>query len=75
MPDVFVVDGETAGSAFAYVVGDFGLQVVDVSDPEAPRFHGEPIDTGRSEGVFISEGYAYVASETGLHVVDLDCQP
>lgn len=66
--DVFVMDWPT-GKRYAYVANGWdGLVIVDVTDPENPRFVTSiETDGGYALGVFVREGlddtlYAYVAN-------------
>jgi len=58
---------------FAYVSdGGSGLQVIDVSDPGAPRIVGNSPTTGWFVGVAYASSRAYVAAyDGGLRVVDV----
>lgn len=67
-PEDVVVRG-----SYAYVAsGQSGLQIVDVSDPVAPRMLGKCNTPGYAVGVCITGGYAHVAdSEAGLCCIDV----
>jgi len=56
----------------AYVVGTFGLKVVDISDPKAPVVVGGADTPAPGHDIAISGMFAYVADDTsGLQVVDI----
>ncbi len=73
-------DLHVSGS-YAYVVSQYfelgqhgRLRVVDISDPESPVYVGY-ISTGTGAmGVYVSDGYAYVADGgwSGLQVIDIN---
>ena len=63
---VFVSD------SYAYIAGADGLQVIDVTNPESPVIVGSVERPQGAQGVYVSEGYAYVAAwENGLQVIDI----
>jgi hypothetical protein len=49
--------------AFAYVVTDLGLTIVDVSNPASPVVRGS-VSNGKTQGVDVKGSYAYMASQT-----------
>ena len=52
--------------------GDYGLGVIDVSDPANPAPVGRCDTPGHTEGVTVSGDYAYLADwQAGLRVVDV----
>jgi hypothetical protein len=66
--------GVAISGDYAYMAdgGTTGLQVIDISDPEAPSFAGSCATPGSARGVAISGDYAYVADYgTGLQVIDI----
>lgn len=69
--DGFFREVEASGK-YAYLVEDYhGLQIIDVSDPFAPRPAGN-IEINGIEKIAVSGTFAYVAAgEQGLHVVDV----
>ncbi len=66
-PDVVVTDRTV------YLTGwDDGLQIVDVSDPAAPRLWGILDTPGEAQGVMVVGNYAYVADGSGgLRIIDI----
>jgi hypothetical protein len=63
--------GLTLSGAYAYVsAGDGGLQIIDVSDPTAPRRVGI-YNKGGIESTAVFGDYAYVTCTEGLEVVDV----
>jgi hypothetical protein len=57
---------------YAYVVGDEGLHIVEVSDPATPVHIVSLNISRRVLGVIVSEGYAYMAaSNAGLRIIDV----
>jgi len=64
---VFVAAGH------AYVAGEDGLYVVDVSRPETPslRFHRS---TALPRAIFVSGRWVFVGTESGLTTVEIDCE-
>lgn len=65
--------GLTVVGNYAYVTAwDHGLDVVDVSNPAAPKKVGSCRLPGRANDVAVNGGYAYVTvQEGGLRVVDV----
>jgi hypothetical protein len=59
--------------AYAYLANyNYGLQVVDVSSPQAPVARAQLALPGLSVGVAVAKGYAFVAAgAAGVHVVDV----
>ena len=71
----FTIIGNTA-----YLVGnDYNreyrnglLNIVDVSDPMQPVEIGRWVDSGQVMGIYVQDGYAYIASgECGLSMIDV----
>ncbi len=59
---------------YAYIADQYrGLQIVDISDPIAPRVVGPGYEApGWARGICISGDYAYVAYDgSGLHIVNI----
>ncbi len=58
---------------FAYVTRDnWGLEVINISDPTAPEHKGQEDTLGYSYGVAVSGDYAYVADGTeGLQIIKI----
>jgi len=59
---------------YLFAVDDEGLQVVDVTDPAAPRVvEGATVPLEEARRVFVARTYAYVAAGTeGLVIVDVE---
>ena len=71
LPDLF---GALAVSGtYAYLAGvwNWGLVVVDVSAPEAPRMAGLLTGAGGVEGIALSGHYNFLATAYGLSIVDV----
>ncbi len=58
--------------SYAYIAAaDYGLMIVDVSDPQHPA-EASTFSTSTADGVAVADGYAYVADGTnGLRVIDI----
>jgi hypothetical protein len=58
---------------YAYVAdGDTGLQIIDISNPEAPTIKGNYDTSGSAYGVQVVGNYAYVADDSsGLQIIDI----
>ena len=58
---------------YAYVADAYsGLQVIDVSNPQAPALAGSYDTPGEARGVAVAGDYAYVADwSSGLQVIDV----
>ena len=70
----YVAEMAVFGNALYVAAGPQGLQVVDVSDPFAPRHAGGlPLELV-SRGVAVSDGTVCVASESRLNLAPLDCR-
>ncbi|MDL1957713.1 MAG: hypothetical protein LWW95_11815 [Candidatus Desulfofervidus auxilii] len=54
---------------FAYVVGDTGLVVINISDPENPYVR-TIYPPGRGRGIYIRDTLAYIAKSSGYLGVD-----
>jgi hypothetical protein len=67
--------GVVVSGSYAYVAdGSSGLQVVDVTDPQAPVIVGSVDTPGYAQGVAVSGSAAYVADgESGLHILPTQC--
>jgi len=63
-----------AGS-YAYVAdGNWGLQVIDISDPASPTIAGDVYTPGYASGVAVAGSYAYVADGNwGLQILPAQC--
>ncbi len=57
---LFSIDVFVSGN-YAFVTGWGGLEIVDVSNPEAPVHTSNIADAG-GESVYVSGNYAYVAT-------------
>jgi len=58
--------------SYAYVGGDYGFWVADISDPEVPIFVGSLDVPGETVlSVAIAGGYAYAGCSDSLHVIDI----
>jgi hypothetical protein len=55
----------------AYVADQSGLQVIDVSNPAAPRLIATYVSTSWVYDVTVLGDYAYVANMTGLQVINI----
>jgi len=66
-------NGVAISGDYAYVVDeDFGLRVVDISDPTSPALIATCNTPGASYGIAISGDYAYVADgSSGLQVISI----
>jgi hypothetical protein len=49
---------------------DYGLQIIDVSDPSAPSLAGNYDTPGYAIGVYVSGSYAYVADWGSMIILD-----
>jgi hypothetical protein len=59
---------------FAYVGTDVGLTILDIANPAAPVIRGSTkiIGSGRTQGVAVKDGFAYLASQgAGLQVINV----
>lgn len=70
------VRGDYAYLAVGYYSDDLGeqvggLSVIDISNPNGPFEVGFALLTGEAHGVAIQWPYAYVASDRGLHAVNI----
>jgi hypothetical protein len=64
--------GVTVSGTHAYVAGYFGLQVIDISNPQSPQIVGSVDTPGSANGVAVAGTYAYVADwYPGLQVIDI----
>ena len=64
--------GVTLAGSLAYVAaGNSGFEVVDVSNPGAPQVIGTLALPSTAYAVAAANGYAYVADNTSLQVIDL----
>jgi hypothetical protein len=65
--EVFIAAGH------AYVAGEDGLYVVDVTEPATPtlRFHRS---MALPRAVFVSGRWVYVGTEAGLSTVEIECR-
>ena len=65
--------GVAVSGGLAYVAnGDYGLQIVDVSNPALPVWRGASHTTSDAQGVAILSGLAYIADGPyGLKIVDV----
>jgi hypothetical protein len=62
--------GVTVAGYMAYVADNYGLQIIDISDPRDPQIIGSVITPGSAHGVSITGDRAYVAAGyTGLQVI------
>ncbi|OQX01839.1 MAG: hypothetical protein BWK80_59135, partial [Desulfobacteraceae bacterium IS3] len=57
-----------ASGTTAYVAGDSGLQIIDVSDPENPHIISS-VGTGYAVGLAVSGTTVYVAGYSGLQII------
>jgi len=59
--------------SYAYVTGEWGLEIFDISQTSGvPRHIGEIPTSGIAENVSVQNGYAYVADgEAGLQIIDV----
>src|SRR6185295_13553003 len=64
-------EGLAVAGDFVYLVGRFGLAVVDCGDPQAPRLLAHLPEIRAPRAVAIQFRYAFVAGEEGLTVVDV----
>ena len=56
----------------AYVAdGEFGLQIIDITDPTNPILAGSYDTAGTATDVSVSGSFAYVADTTGLQIIDV----
>ena len=67
---VWIWDLQTVGS-YAYVAGDSGLWIGDISTPTNPIQIGFYDTPAPASGVAVIENYAYVAHWDGLRIVDV----
>jgi hypothetical protein len=58
-------------NTLAYVVGQAGIQVLDVGDPAAITPRGSIATSGAATRVFVDVTHAFVAAQGGLHVIDV----
>jgi hypothetical protein len=64
--------GIYVGDGLAYIAGETGLTITDVSVPEHPEIIGSFYDGGVNRNVRIRGSYAYVTDyEDGLEIVDI----
>ncbi len=58
---------------YAYVAdNESGLQIIDITIPDAPEIVGSFDTQDRTYGIFVSDNYAYVSdADSGLHVIDI----
>ena len=64
--------GVSIADGYAYVVGDDGLKVIDISNPAIPVVVGSVETPNPAWGVTIADGYAYVtADSSGLQIIDI----
>jgi hypothetical protein len=69
---VEALDVYVSGSTAYVVAGDFGLQIIDVSDPSAPAFLGSYDTPHWAYRVYVSGSTAYVAADDfGLQIIDV----
>ncbi len=61
----------TVAGHWAYLVGAFGLAVVDLDDPVSPRLVATVPDLRGPKAVAVQFRYAFVAGEDGLTVLDV----
>lgn len=63
----------TVEGAYAYIAGgEYGMQVVDVSDPSDPVVVSRHDTDGHTWDVTLVDGYAYLADEyNGLRIIDV----
>ena len=54
----------------AYIAGEADLSIVDVRNPTNPQRLGEHASKGVSDQVRVDGSYAYLATSTGLKIVD-----
>ncbi len=81
MQDIYIYMGDfTIIDDTAYLVGNIHnreyrnglLNIVDVSNPAQPVDIGRWVDFGQVMGIYLQDGYAYIASgESGLSVIDV----
>jgi hypothetical protein len=58
---------------YAYVTGEWGLEIFDISQTSGvPRHIGEIPTPGTAENISVQNGYAYVAAgEAGMQIIDV----
>jgi hypothetical protein len=62
---------EVQGSLAYVAAGTAGLHVISIADPLAPSLLGTANTPGNAQAVTVAGGYAYVADEATLRVVDV----
>jgi FlgD Ig-like domain/LVIVD repeat len=68
-----VLDVKMAGEVAYVAVAEFGVQIVDISNPAAPVVLGQA-DSEQAEGVLVANGLAFVADHSaGLHIFAAQC--
>jgi len=70
--DTWQASGVAVSGTHAYVAaGDYGLQVIDITNPANPQIVGSVHTPGLAGGVAVSGSYAYVADRYSLQVIDI----
>jgi hypothetical protein len=54
---------------------EWGMQVIDITNPESPLIIGGAVTPGSAKGVNVSNGYAYIADGPGgLQILPIQCE-
>lgn len=61
--DVFVLGD------YAYVTSNWGLHIIDISNPKKMRIVGKLKTPGQAEGIYVRDGIAYIADGVGGFII------
>ncbi len=54
---------------YAYVTSNWGLHIIDISNPEKMRIVGRLKTPGQAEGIYVRDGIAYIADGVGGFII------